>query len=243
MELFIKNIIIINIKKFFIYFRIYKCIPFNIFPRDLFGQFLNYKKIMKKNNLYNFKNIIDIGSNSGNWTILFKILYRNCNFFLIEADKKHSSRIRMISKDYHIGVLDKSISSKKFYIYDVFNGTGSSLFKEKSNHDFTLKKMKTSTLDKIIYKKFNKKKYDLIKLDTQGSELNILMGGIKTLKKTRYLITEIHFKNYNTGSANHKELNSFLENNGFKKVDTLFKHYMKNKLFFSDVLYKNIRKI
>ncbi len=103
--------------------------------------------------------------------------------------------------------------------------------------------MKTSTLDKIIYKKFNKKKYDLIKLDTQGSELNILKGGIKTLKKTKYLITEIHFKNYNIGSASHKELNSFLENNGFKKVDILFNHYMKNKLFFSDVLYKNMREV
>ena len=34
--------------------------------------------------------------------------------------------------------------------------------------------MKTSTLDKIIYKNLIKK-YDLIKLDT-GSELNILKG-------------------------------------------------------------------
>ena len=249
MKLLIKNILILNIKKLILYSRIYKFIPiyllvfFDIFPRDLFGLFLSYKKIMKKNNLYNFENIIDIGSNSGNWTILFKFLYRKSNFFLIEADKKHSSRIRMISKDYHIGVLDKSISSKKFYIYDSYNGTGSSLFKEKSDYDFTIKKMKTSTLDKIIYKKFNKKKYDLIKLDTQGSELNILKGGIKTLKKTKYLITEIHFKNYNIGSASHKELNSFLENNGFKKIDILFNHYMKNKLFFSDVLYKNMREV
>ena len=77
---------------------------------------------MKKNNLYNFDNIIDIGSNSGNWTILFKFLYRKSNFFLIEADKKHSSRIRMISKDYHIGVLDKSISSKKFYFMILITG-------------------------------------------------------------------------------------------------------------------------
>ena len=76
---------------------------------------------MKKNNLYNFDNIMILALIQviGQFCLNF---YIEINFFLIEADKKHSSRIRMISKDYHIGVLDKSISSKKFYVYDTYNG-------------------------------------------------------------------------------------------------------------------------
>jgi len=237
----IKNYIIINLKKFYLFFKIYLILPNIIFPSDLFNQFLNYKKILKKKQLYNFKNIVDIGANSGNWSILFKSLYTQSKFFLIEADKKHENKIAKISKLFHIGLVDKSKSFKRFYIYNDFNGTGSSIFKEKSNHKYKIKKMKTATLDKILKKKFSKKYYDLIKLDTQGSELNILKGATETLKKTQFIIAEIQIKNYNINSPNYKEFNSYLKKKNFKKVATLFNHVINNEISQSDVLYKNLK--
>jgi len=236
----IKNLIIISIKKIYIFFKIYLIFPNIIFPNDLFNQFVNYKKIIQKKKLYNFKNIIDIGANSGNWSILFQSLYTNCNFFLIEADVKHKKKINIISNLFHIGLLDKSKFTKNFYIYKAFNGTGSSIYKERSKHKYITKKMRTVTLDQILKKKFHKNKYDLIKLDTQGSELNILKGASDTLKKTKYIITEIQIKNYNINSPDHKKLNNYLKKKGFKKVQNLYSHIINDELAQSDILYENL---
>ena len=82
MKLLIKNILILIIKKLILYSRIYKFIPiyllvfFDIFPRDLFGLFLSYKKIMKKNNLYNFENIMTLA--------LIQVIGQFCLNFYIE---------------------------------------------------------------------------------------------------------------------------------------------------------------
>jgi len=49
-----------------------------------------------------------------------------------------------------------------------------------------------TTLDKLV-KKLNLKSIDLIKIDTEGAEYSILVGGMKTLKKFRpKLIIETH---------------------------------------------------
>ena len=76
-----KYYLIIFFKKIYIILRLYLILPINIFPSDLLKQFLNYRKFVKKSGKKKFKNIIDIGANSGNWTILFKNIYPNSNFF------------------------------------------------------------------------------------------------------------------------------------------------------------------
>ena len=68
----------IKLKKLLLYFGIFKN---KAFPKELVKQHENYKILYKKLSLINFKNIIDIGSNSGNWSILFKNIYKDANFF------------------------------------------------------------------------------------------------------------------------------------------------------------------
>ncbi|WP_435149610.1 FkbM family methyltransferase [Candidatus Pelagibacter bacterium nBUS_32] len=241
----IKNNLIIILKRAYIKLRLYLLFSGNIFPQDLLKQFLNYKKFIKKKKISNLKNIIDLGANSGNWSILFKTIHKNSNFFLIEANSKHIDKIKKISNFFHIGLLDKSNGFKNFYVYEAFNGTGSSIFKENSNHKYTIKRLKTSTLDKVLNKKFSKKSYDLLKLDTQGSELDILKGATNTLRKTRYIITEMQIQNYNFKSPNYSELNNFLKKKGFKKVKKLYSHIVNGKISQSDVMYvnKNFKKV
>ena len=80
--------------------------------------------------------------------------------------------------------------------------------------------------------KFFKDRYDLIKIDTEGSELNILKGASKTLKKTKYLILEIY-------SIDKNKINTYLRKKGFKIVKSLYSHMRQKKIVREDVLYKN----
>ena len=58
------------------------------------------------------------------------------------------------------------------------------------------KNRKTSKLDTII-KERNYPLPDLIKIDTQGSELDILNGSSEALKNIKYLIVELQHIQYN----------------------------------------------
>ena len=65
---------------------------------------------------------------------------------------------------------------------------------------------------------------DLIKLDVQGAEIDILLGGLKTLNKTKYLILETSLKQYNKDAPLEKEVISFLKRFGFKNYIVFDKH-------------------
>ena len=95
--------------------------------------------------------------------------------------------------------------------------TGNSYYIENTRH-FKKNKFETiysTTLDKVIIKK--NLNFDLIKLDTQGSELDILKGGSKVLKNVEYIIIECSSsKIATTRGHREKEICNFLSSKGFK---------------------------
>ena len=107
-----------------------------------------------------------------------------------------------------------------------------SIFKPPLSEKFKIKKIKINKLDSVLKLKFFKDRYDLIKIDTEGSELNILKGANKTLKKTKYLILEIY-------SIDKNKINTYLSKKGFKIVKSLYSHMRQKKIVREDVLYKN----
>jgi|TARA_B110001450_G_C17574957_1_gene462396 FkbM family methyltransferase len=219
----------IKLKKLLLYFGIFKN---KAFPKELVKQYENYKILYKKLSLINFKNIIDIGSNSGNWSILFKNIYKDANFFLIEPNKLHHNKIKLITRNYHLGLIGNKNSYTKFYITSSYNSVGSSIFKPPLSEKFKIKKIKINKLDNVLKLKFFKDRYDLIKIDTERAELNILKGASKTLKKTKYLILEIY-------SIDKNKINTYLRKKGFKIVKSLYSHMRQKKIVREDVLYKN----
>ena len=77
--------------------------------------------------------------------------------------------------------------------------------------------VKTNTLDKII-KKNKILKIDLVKIDTEGHELQVLKGMNKSLKKITHILVEIHndkiYQNYNP-----KKVHNFLIRNNYELKD------------------------
>ena len=82
----------------------------------------------------------------------------------------------------------------------------------KKNLKFTKVKKHATTLDQLAKEfKLNYKKI-MIKIDTEGSELKIIQGGIKTLKKyCSHLILEMSIKKRFEGSYTSSELINYLE--------------------------------
>jgi hypothetical protein len=66
-----------------------------------------------------------------------------------------------------------------------------------------------------IYAQDNLPTPDLIKLDVQGFELNVLKGGINTLRKTKYLVIELSFRQFYKNQPSIWEIFKFLQENNF----------------------------
>ena len=84
--------------------------------------------------------------------------------------------------------------------------------------------------------------YDLIKMDVQGSELDIIKGALPIVKNTDFLLLELQLAEYNKGAPRIEEVISFLKNINFAFIDIFDLIYVNNCLVQIDGFFINISK-
>jgi len=157
-------------------------------------------------NLLGHKNpiIFDVGCFNGNFSRkLYKDLkLKKENFYLFDANPN----LKIKEFKYFNEVFSNKISYRKFNLNNFFPSSGSSLKKTikddklwnfsrklitmKLNQPFSIIKVKTNTLDNFC--KIKKiKRVDLLKIDVEGSELDVLRGAKKLLNSVRIIQLEI----------------------------------------------------
>ena len=185
-----------------------------LFMNEIESEIIKY--LNEKNKI-----IFDIGCFRGNFTKNFikneQKLGLKSNFFLFDPNPNVKNYLKLILKNEKIKyfnlALDNSNSEKKFYLNNFFEPSGSSLntvhkddkkwknsrkiFMQmlqpfKSIKDFTEINVQTQTLDDFC---LNTKieNIDVLKIDTEGNELNVLKGAKRLLSenKINVIYTEI----------------------------------------------------
>jgi FkbM family methyltransferase len=80
----------------------------------------------------------------------------------------------------------------------------------------------------------------LLKLDTQGSELDILRAGPKTLSRTHFVLTEMSNHSHYRGGCRYHEVDAFLRDCGFHLADLVVTyHTYEGGVSEFDALYEN----
>lgn len=169
--------------------------------------------------------VYDIGANNGAWSKSKKKIFPNADFILFEANPVHGDSLKESGFTYYIEILSDKIKTVNFY---EINGTGDSYYKENSSYYDNVKPIskKTNTLDSLISNN-NLKLPDFIKLDTQGSELDILSGGINALNHAKFVLTECNLLDCNIGSPKIQDYIEFFTANNFAPIEIGEKHYGK----------------
>lgn len=186
---------------------------------------VEFLKHLKSTNAFEPKVVYDIGSCVLHWTKEAKRVWPSAEFVLYDAFEPAS----FLYTDYkhHVGLLsntnDKII---KFYQNESFP-TGSSYYREVGckNGDFfpenNYLEKKSQTLDRVVAEK-GFPYPDLVKIDVQGSEKDIIEGGVETLSKARYLIVEMQHTNYNDGAPMVNITKPYIESLGWKCIAERF---------------------
>lgn len=167
--------------------------------------------------------ILDIGANIGQFHKLAQSTYPEAFIFSIEASPECEQSLKEITSNYYIGLLAKDNSEYNFFSRkDAPTGTGNSIYRELthfySDDKLEILKQTGIKLDDLFEED---SEFDLIKIDTQGSELDIISGGLNLCKKAKGILLEVSLTQYNEGAPLYDEVISFMQNLGFKAVAIL----------------------
>ena len=215
---------------------------------DLVDNLIHQERIVKFIDNKNVKIVVDIGAHKGEFLKHIKKIKSIRKVYSLEPQKKV------------YGELLKEIDNKKFFAYNIAisNRNGkqkmqindfsmtSTLSKVNENSIYykiknliignkkkNFEYIKTEKLD-LFTKKRKLNKIDLLKVDTEGHELNVVKSGLKTLKKTKYLLIEFRqndlYLNYSS-----QALHKIVLKNNFK----LIKKFKFPLFSMEDRLYKN----
>ena len=204
-----------------------------IHPKMLnhFKRFDHYKKQYN----YSPKEILDIGALDGRWTVCLSQIYENANFLMIEANKDMEKILEKVGHKYIISVLSDDLRDAEYF--KLPGNAGNGLYFEKNSVGSTTHKVKTTTLTNLLDKDHT---YNIIKLDVQGSELDILKGGMCFLDRADFILTECSLVEYNIGAPLFRDQLDFFESNNYKFVDIIDLLYdKKGQLIQLDVLFQN----
>lgn len=188
--------------------------------------------------------IYDIGARHGEWAKWLKKKLKTSEFFLFEANEGCAPMLEASGFKYFIGVLSSSVAEVDFY---EAGGTGDSYYKENTPRyeAVVATKKTTSTLDSVVLER-QLPRADLIKIDTQGSELDILHGGMNALHGCSLVYLECPTLSYNRGAPNVQDYIDFLDGYGFVPHKLCEAHYSYGALVQVDVLFarkEHLRKI
>ena len=183
--------------------------------------------------------LLDIGANSGDWAISQKMFSPELYIYCIEGNEKNSQQLERRFLPYQIALLSDSEKEVKFYFNknnDVC--TGMSYYLEKNDHyvDKNHFLRKTVTLHKILTQQ--ETCYDSLKIDTQGSEIDILKGAGEYINSFKVICLETSLEEYNIGSPDQDEVIKYMESIGYYMSGVCGEsRYTDGKLFQQDLIF------
>jgi FkbM family methyltransferase len=186
--------------------------------------------------------ILDIGANVGQFYSKCKNVFPEAYYYLIEGNKNCEESLQTYNVDYSIELLSDENKEVDFYtrIYEE-RCTGNSIYREKTSFfdddQILIEKRVTTTLNQLLPNKV----FDLIKIDVQGSELDIIKGGLPIIKNSKAVILEVSLVEYNENSPTKEMVYGFMNDLGFKDVEILehINHPLTYELIQQDVLFIN----
>lgn len=206
---------------------------------------MDFTKIIQLN--INPKTILDIGANVGEFCLQSKSIWPYSYIFMIEANPNCEPYLKNTGHPYLIQALSKKNKENVPFYSTKINpiNTGDSLYREISSDLYEgdnciIHYITTKKLDDLFDESAGN--FDLIKLDTQGSEIDIMDGGLSMIKRAKWVLIEASVVPCNENTILIDDVIKYMINIGFDSGVVIEEHIHENVLKQKDILFTNLNK-
>lgn len=187
--------------------------------------------------------LLDVGANTGDFATAFVQAFPDCAATLVEPNPYCEEALARLPFERHmVAVSDQTGEAELFLTKEWPQSSGASLYREDSAY-FRDAVTVRQTVPKIrLDELFPGRRFDFVKIDTQGSELDVLRGGEVLLRQADYILIELSLVNYNLGAPPAEAVFEQLATLGFAPVDITEFHRLPgvrdDSLLQLDVLFR-----
>ena len=177
------------------------------------------------------KTILDIGGYKGHWTRAIRMQFPKAAVSVVEPNAH--PELQSLGVPVYRELLSSTVKDVPWYSN---LSTGDSMFQERTHHysQIVPSMRRTTTLDQL----FPTHRFEFVKIDCQGAELDILAGGQTLLQTTEVLLLECPFAGqYNIGAPSFADYIRTLDALGFAPLDLPELHRANGILCQIDILF------
>lgn len=204
---------------------------------------------------FNPKTALDVGAAWGQWTFTLKKVFPELIITQVEPDDRAYYVLSQVNghcdvTELHKVALSDSVGTAEFHRtpgYDIKCVGNGSLHREITGYGDM---METVTVPvETLAHLFGDRTFDLIKLDTQGTEWEIIHGGIDLIKRAEFVQLELSLVEYNKNDRLFAEYIILMKELGFNPINFPQIHYWANMPRYpegrfqiqADVIFQNER--
>jgi FkbM family methyltransferase len=174
------------------------------------------------------RTLLDVGAHLGSFTRSFLQAFPDCVPTLIEPNPFCQEDLSRLPFERHAFAASAEAGEAELFLTkEWLQSTGTSLYRENTQFfrdDVIVKRpVKKARLDDV----FQGRRFDFVKIDTQGSELDVLKGGQSVLRQADYILVEVSLVEYNIGGAPAEAVFAQLAAMGFRCADVTEFHRLK----------------
>ena len=190
-------------------------------------KFLNKNQVSNSNMILslladkiNPEYILDIGCGHGEWFLKCNKFFPHAKYLLFDGNKLNDNKLSLLKKkylnfSYKICLLSDSVKKLKFFNM----GYGSSVYEENTNFSRKVENIISSTLENELTDLNLTSTNNMIKLDVQGSEIDILKGLNKNISFFETIILETSVKEYNKNAPLFIDVINFMNKKNYVFYD------------------------
>ncbi len=168
------------------------------------------------------RTVLDVGAYRSYWSSVIKeTTWPTAQYHLIEADEDCEPWLKESGFTYDIALLGGEEKEASYYRCQTGCGEGNGIYPENSPYPFEPVKRQMKRLDDVVAGR----QFDFIKMDCQGSELDILRGGQETIKHAHVIQLESQVQEYNEGAPFFENVMLATRHWGFRLFDIVDFHY------------------
>lgn len=164
--------------------------------------------------------VLDVGANVGMFSYAFLQVFPHCVPTMVEPNPHCEERLAQLPWERHmVAASNENGEAELFLTKEWLQSTGSSLYRENSHHfrdEVVIRQpVPKARLDDLLAGR----RFDFVKIDTQGAELDVLQGGREVIRHADYVLLEASLADYNPGAGRAEEIFALLAEMGFVTME------------------------